>query len=647
MNSRKGTLFLLLSLLITTAHAQVIFTYGNKSVTKEEFLKAFNKNNTQERPTDKAYRDYLDLYIRFKIKVQAAMEAKLDTLPDQLAELRAFRSQVVESYLKDEESMNALIDEVIERKAKEILLAHIFVPLPPNPTDADIKKAQDKINAASAQLKKGVDFAKVATDYSEDPAVKNNKGTIGYVTVFSLPYDMETLVWNLAPGKYSAPFRSKSGFHIFKKLEERKPMGTIRAAQILISFPPDVTAAQKQVAKKLADSIYNALQQGADFKKLAEQYSGDNISWQTGGEMPEFGVGRYDAAFENAAFALAKDGDISKPVETEFGYHIIKRLQRKPVADVKQNAEWREQTRQQILNDNRMDVARKALLKKITVQTGYKKQPVNAQRLSVFTDSILQKKNAPKFADLNAETPLFSFANKTYRLKDWQSYLETIRDFDNLRQGKTNAELFEHYIEISTMDYYREHLEEFNKDFAYQLNEFREGNLLFEIMQRNIWSAAAVDSIGLKKYYEAHKDKYWWEASGDVILFTAVNEKAAEDAKTKLRSNYADWRKYIENSDGQLQGDSGRFELSQIPVLERTNFKNGLITGGVKNEADNSITFAYIIKLYMERQPRNFDDARGFVINDYQTEMEEKWIEELKKKYPVKVNEEVVKQLPK
>src|SRR5688500_14877683 len=145
MNRRKGTLFLLLSLLITTAEAQVIFTYGPKSVSREEFLKAYNKNNTEEKPSDKAYRDYLDLYIRFKIKVQAAMEAKLDTLPDQLAELRAFRSQVVESYLKDEESMNALIDEVMERKAKEILLAHIFVPLPPNPTAADIKKTQDKI----------------------------------------------------------------------------------------------------------------------------------------------------------------------------------------------------------------------------------------------------------------------------------------------------------------------------------------------------------------------------------------------------------------------------------------------------------------------------------------------------------------------
>src|SRR5262249_13695087 len=152
--------------------------------------------------------------------------------------------------------------------------------------------------------------------------------------------------------------------------------------------------------------------------------------------------------------------------------------------------------------------------------------------------------------DLNAQTPLFSFAKKTYKLSDWQSYLETIRDFENLHAGISNTELFDHYVENSTFDYYREHLEEYNKDFAYQLNEFREGNLLFEIMQHNIWDAAAADSVGLKKYYESHKNNYWWESSADVVLFTASNEKAADDARAKMKANPKDWMKYIENSDG-------------------------------------------------------------------------------------------------
>lgn len=203
------------------------------------------------------------------------------------------------------------------------------------------------------------------------------------------------------------------------------------------------------------------------------------------------------------------------------------------------------------------------------------------------------------------------------------------------------------FTEVSAFDYYRQHLEEFNKDFKDQLNEFKEGNLLFEIMQRNIWDPASIDSAGLHTYYNAHKDKYWWESSADAIILTATNQEASEEYRTKIKENYKDWQKYINGSTGHLQGDSGRFELSQIPVVGRTNFTEGLVTANVRNENDNTVAFAYIIKLYPNREMRGYDDARGFVINDYQVYLEEKWIEALKKKYPVKINEAEMKKLPK
>ena len=217
---------------------------------------------------------------------------------------------------------------------------------------------------------------------------------------------------------------------------------------------------------------------------------------------------------------------------------------------------------------------------------------------------------------------------------------------ESMRQNKNHQQLLEDFIEVSAFDYYRQHLEEYNKDFAYQLNEFKEGNLLFEIMQRNIWDPASIDTSGLKKYYNSHKDKYQWESSADAIILTASQAQAADSYREKMKENYKDWKKYMDQSGGQLQGDSGRFELSQIPVVDRTNFTEGLITANVKNESDNSVVFAYIIKLYPNREVRGFADARGFVINDYQVFLEEKWIADLKKKYPVKVNEAVVKSLP-
>jgi peptidyl-prolyl cis-trans isomerase SurA len=460
-----------------------------------------------------------------------------------------------------------------------------------------------------------------------------------------LPYELENTVYTTPVGKFSAPVRSKVGFHIFKNLGEREALGRMKAAQILVAFPPEATSEQKQQTKQKADSIYNALVNGSDFKVLVTKFSGDNLTWQAGGEMMEFGVGQYEQPFETAAFALKKDGEISKPVLTAYGYHIIKRLQRKAPTDT--STAFKEEIKQRVLQSDRMEVSRKILYKKILEQTAFKRNAVNQNHLDAITDSILSHKSFPKFTDINAKTPLFSYAKKTFTVKDWQTYLETIRDYENVKAGKTKQQLLDEYIEAMTFDYYRDHLEEYNKEFAYQLNEFKEGNLLFEVMQRKIWDRASLDSAGLQKYYSAHKDKYWWESSADAIILTASNEQAAEDAKKKLKENYKDWQKYIDNSNGQLQGDSGRFELGQIPVAEKTNFTKGLITANVKNETDKSVAFAYIVKLHPQREIRSFADARGFVINDYQGYLEENWINELKKKYPVKINEAVVKSLPK
>jgi peptidyl-prolyl cis-trans isomerase SurA len=332
---------------------------------------------------------------------------------------------------------------------------------------------------------------------------------------------------------------------------------------------------------------------------------------------------------------------------TSFGYHIIKRLQWKPATGDTASTQLRDEYKQRLVNSDRMQVSQKMLLKKVLRLTGYKKIKFNEQHLFVFADSVLDNKRLPVFADLNAKTPLFSFTKKTITVKDFQENLETIRTYESLKYGKTKAQLFEDFVEVSAFDYYRQHLEEFSKEFAYQLNEFKEGNLLFEIMQRKIWDPASTDSVGLKKYYTAHKDKYWWDASADAIIFTASNESASEEYRTKLKEDYKNWRKLIDNSNGKLQGDSGRFELAQIPVVGRTNFTEGLITANVVNETDKSVAFAYIVKVYMDRELRGFADARGFVINDYQVDLEEKWIAELKKKYPVKISEAVVAGLTK
>jgi peptidyl-prolyl cis-trans isomerase SurA len=203
----------------------------------------------------------------------------------------------------------------------------------------------------------------------------------------------------------------------------------------------------------------------------------------------------------------------------------------------------------------------------------------------------------------------------------------------------------EDYPETKLWAYYRDHLEDYNPEFAAQMKEFKEGNLLFEMMQSTIWEKAANDSVGLQKYYQSHKDNYWWEPSADVIIFTCNDPAKAVAIRTAFSINTGSWRDIIKTYADKAQADSGRYELSQLPPLDSTMIKPGVITQPVANSADNSSSFIYIHKIYRERSPRNFNEAKGFALNDYQTYLEDKWIEELKKKYPVNINEDVFKSL--
>src|SRR5580700_2561066 len=217
-------LSLLILLFSSSLTAQTLFTVDGTPTSKEEFLKAFSKNNTGIVPTEKSYRDYLELYIRYKLKVKAAYTAQLDTLPAQRTELQNFRSQVADTYMKDQESMDRLIREVSVRGQKDIRLAHIYFALPKNVTPADTLRAYEKAMTVYNELKKGKKFGELAAAVSDDPTAKSNKGDIGYITVFTLPYELESLAYSLAPGQFSKPYRSKGGYHIFRNEGERKAL---------------------------------------------------------------------------------------------------------------------------------------------------------------------------------------------------------------------------------------------------------------------------------------------------------------------------------------------------------------------------------------------------------------------------------------
>jgi peptidyl-prolyl cis-trans isomerase SurA len=623
-----------------------VFTIDGAPVSRDEFLKAYNKNNTGEKPTDKAYRDYLELYIRYKLKVKAAYAMGLDTLPSQRTELQNFRSQVAESYMKDDVSLDRLVNEVFARGQKDIHLAHIFVALPKNPSTLDTLRGNEKIQAAYTALKKGRKFNEAAMEFSEDPSAKANGGDVGYITVFTLPYELENLAYSLAPGAYSKPYRSKGGYHIFKNLGIRKSLGRMRAAQILLAYPPDANTEARMAVKLRADSVYQLVQQGDNFSDLAKRYSGDNLSYQTGGEIPEFGIGKFDLPFETTVFALDRDGAVSQPIASSYGYHIVKRLARKPFPATA-TQDGMAYVRQQVMNDPRIEIARKAFLTRIYQQTGFRLGSFSEPELWAFTDSAMLNPPLASYRSLNQGTTLFTFGRQTYPLKGWLDYARNQRAMRNPAGGKAGKQLFDQYVEKSALDFYRNHLEEYNQEFAFQLKEFKEGNLLFEVMQRKIWDKASTDSTGLRNYFESHREKYWWQASAEAILLTCNQQKTADALKSELQANPSNWRTLTDSAGSSVQADSGRYELTQIPGGDNMKFAPGMFTSFSVNKTDHTVSFAYILQVISDRSPRTYKDARGFVINDYQNFLEEEWIADLKKKYPVRIDEKVVASLGK
>jgi peptidyl-prolyl cis-trans isomerase SurA len=625
--------YLLAAVLFSSnSYGQTLFTYGTDSVKTSEFLRAFNKNNSGPSPNRQAYEDYLDMFVNFKLKVKEAYALGLDTLQSQKDEIHSFRDQIIDNYIKDDATLNIMIDEAIERGKKEIHLLHIYVKANRDSLKSGTDTANEKIRRIHESLLQGKDFASVAAAFSEAPSSATTKGDMGFITVFTLPYQVELAVYKLKKGEFTAPIRTASGYHIFKKHDERAAAGKIRVAQILIGTTPGIA---RDVLKKRADSVHLALQQGANFERLALEISDDNLSYRNGGILPPFGAGTYDANFERVAFQLRPNGEVSKPVETSHGFHILKRLPALPAPDGVIQQNLRDSVRQLVTSSDRIQVADRILADKLRQMTKLVEYNFDKRVFSTVTDSIIDGN-----AEVQSKLELFEINGQKFDVQNWKEFL-------NLQKGPIQStpidQLYARFVDASLLKYYRDHLEEFNIEFAEQMREFREGNLFFEIMQRKVWTPAATDSAAQLAYYNANKSNYRWKKSADAIIFAFSNRKLAEEKRAEFAKGNVRWRELADASATSILADSGRFEFSQIPGFQKPVANT--LTKTIINSDDSSATYALLLRIYHKTEPRNFQQAKGLVINDYQQVLDKAWIESLRKKYPVSVNRELFRSI--
>lgn len=629
---------LLLAGLSSTA--QTLFTYGKHAVNKDEFLHVYQKNSTQKQ-TDfsrNSVEEYLNLYAIFKMKVKEAEVLQMDTISALKAELNNYKNQLAESYLFDKTIQNQLVTEAYDRMSKEVKVSHILIGLRPDADSTAAYRKADSLYQALAGEK--ADFPTLARQFSEDRSSATNGGSIGYILPLEYIYAFETAAYTTPEGEISKPFRTQFGYHILKVDDVRPYSGELRVAQILVTASPSREAEALQKVEEITSKIKS----GADFSELVKQYSEDKFSINNGGELPPFKVGKMDPAFETAAFGLKKPGDISEPVRTEFGFHIIKLLGRdelKPLDSIK------DQLARRVEQDARYEMARDAYKEKARQGFRYKSYPENTEALYQLVEA-----DTSKVLDISdyqqLDKPLFEFKGKAYSQANFMDYALNLTQGNLIgNRAKVLGDLQKMYEDKILRELEQEKLAETNPEYRALTQEYRNGILLFELMDKRVWTRATVDSTGLADYYEQHKSQYQWDPGFQGIVYTSTNETGLRKLQAAIQqgTDIPDALEQAKTDKTPLSQHDGRFEYNRFP-LPGDAYQRGKATPVFKNE-EGTYSFILVGENYPEKSQKSFDEARGFVVADYQDYLEAAWNKELLSKYPLQVNDKTLNSIVK
>lgn len=670
----------------------VIMTINNKPVYKSEFENVYKKNSGKEvNKEQKSVKDYVDLFSTFKMKVFEAEAMGLDTVASFKNELAGYRRQLAAPYLTDKNVNDALLHEAYDRMKTEVHASHILVrcdesALPKDTLEAYTrimiirdaitgKNTGSKIGEYEAILKKSIGFSKTSTRQdslsyknklesmkgiagklgsssdkfaaaakatSEDPSAADNSGDLGYFTALQMVYPFETAAYKTNPGEISMPVRTRFGYHLIKVIDVRPNQGEILTAHIMMKLGKDMSEKDKMNQKNKIDEIYGKLKAGEKFEDLARQFSDDKPSAEKGGQLNWFGSSRMPVEFEKAAFALKNNGDYSEPFTTAYGWHIVKRLDKRSLPSFD---EMKADLKARVSRDSRSGQGRVALIDSVKKQSAFKENIKNRhEMLKVLDTTLFDAKWEAKKAQKLGNKELFELGGKKYTQDDLAKYIET----HQTNRGKVDYNTFlqqsyKNYVDETAIAYRDANLENKFPDFRNLLKEYRDGILLFDLTDQKVWSKAVKDTTGLKNFYEQNKNNYLWEERADVTIYKCADEKVAKTVRAMLGKKKTE--KQItdavnKTSQLNLNVDNITFLKGENKDVD-ANWKEG-ISGDIKDHPkDPKITILVVNKL-IPKTPKTIAEAKGMITADYQNHLEKEWLAYLKNKYTVKVNEDVL-----
>ncbi len=633
-----------LSFFFQAAQAQnnpPLFTYGSDTVYEEEFVRVFLKNNKKEEQTDSSLKAYLNLYINFKLKVKEAVQLGMDQDPAFQQELAGYREQLSRTYMTDTSLTTKLMAEAYERMKSEVNASHILILVSANALPKDTMRAYNRISELRKKAVAGMNFDTLAYYNSEDNSAKTNFGDLGYFSAFDMIYPFETQAFQTNTGEISQIFRTEFGYHILKVKDKRPYRGEVKVAHLMLRLNTNAKEEEVMEAKRKIDSIYGQLITGADWTSMVQSYSEDVSSVEKGGELNWIRTNSPVALpFREAAFSISYPGEYSKPVHTDFGWHIIKLLEKRPLAPME---EMSERLRMQVNREpERVKMSQEMLVVRFKAENGFIENTQNLNSLIVRLDSSVLKATFKAENRPLTENPLFRIGDRTLYAKDFYTYIEKYQTPQNGLSISTATEnLYKGFVVSEVLQYQKDHLEEKYPDFRYLMQEYHDGILLFNLTQEKVWDKAVQDTTGLKAYYEAHKTEHVWADRVQASIYECNSKEAYKQTKKLLKKGVVDVeisQQVNEKNPLSLVIKHSKFERGENAQVDAVQWKPGTYT---VETADGKF---YLIKIseFVPAAPKAFKEVKGIMTGKYQDELEKQWIEDLKSRYPVTVNYEVL-----
>ena len=616
------------------SESDVLLTISEEPILASEFIRVYNKNlNLVQDDSQKEVESYLKLFINYKLKLAEATSLGYDKDPEYVKELRSYKNQLTQNYLTDKNVTDELVLEAYDRTLNEVKAQHVLVRV--EEFETDTLQAYSAIQAFQERLKND-DFESLKKEIHDGKSIFVED--LGFFTAFKMAYKFESVAFNTKVGEVSKPFRTKFGFHVVKVLEKRKSKGQVIVAHIMIANTQKDTTL---VAKDRIQELHRLLLQGEDFGNIAKQFSDDKSSSMRSGELKPFKSGQINSTlFENTAFSLKEKEDISEPIQTQFGWHILKLIDKQAV---KEFNSLKPDLESQVRKDSRSQLVKSKMLAKLLSQ--YQLTGLNPNLALLKSNIVYDKSNKTwKLSDQIKDSKSFLVIQKTsYSFGDFINFLNKNNKLINPNWATEFAvnKQYKFFLEQSVFRYKKDNLENENQDFANILNEYREGLLLFELMQDKIWEGAKKDTIGLNAFYNENKDNYLWP---ERVIGSVARSSNAKKIK-KVRKLWASGKsnQSIDELLNKIQQNvifsTGEFELGLSPLPE--SFTPRVKSQLSKIIKENNSFYIVNVKEFMPQSQKSLEDSRGQLISDYQTKLETQWILELKSKFNVKVNEDV------